>query len=229
MLLRILLTKTLHSITKPQIMLLMLLCAVLAVVVVTAFILTITWGAAHFIHLERAWLDTTVNWLVGLILGVGGWFMLPVAVILIAGIFQEITIHRLEKAEYPEHVRKTEPGFWPDLAHDIRFTLKALLLNLLILPFYFFGIGFALSIVLNSYLLGREFFEGAAGYHLGKPKARKLGSQNKKFVYGSGFILTLMTLMPLINLFVPIIAVVWMDHLYHELPVPRGTVRPKSA
>ena len=210
--------KTLHSITKARLVGLMFLSAALALVVVLLLVSGITWLTADMVVLERHWLDTTISWIVGIITGIGGWFMLPVVVILISGAFQEITIHRVEQAEYPDKIRAEGPHFWTDMLHDIRFSLKALMLNLLVLPFYFFGIGFLLSILLNSYLLGREFFESAAGYHLGKPKARQLGRQKRKIVYGSGFILTLLTLMPIVNFFVPIIAVVWMVHVYHSLP-----------
>jgi CysZ protein len=143
--------------------------------------------------------------------------MLPALVVLIAGMFQERTIDRVERAYYPDEVRKEEPRFWPDVKHDIRFTLWALFLNILVLPLYFIGIGFIVSIALNSYLLGREFFEGAAGYHVGKPEAEKLGQQNKAAVYGGGLVITLMTLLPGVNLFVPIFAIVWMVHVYHGL------------
>jgi len=209
--------KTVHSVTQPRLVVLMFLCAFLAIVVVALLVAAITWLTAGLVTLEHHWLDTTINWLVGIISGIGGWFMLPVLVVLISGAFQEITIHRVELAEYPEKVRTREPGFWTDIVHDIRFTLKAVGLNLLVLPFYFIGIGFVLSVLLNSYLLGREFFEAAAGYHLGKPMARELGRRNRKQVYSSGFVITLLTLLPIANLFVPIIAVVWMVHLYHGL------------
>ena len=163
------------------------------------------------------WLDTLVNWVVGGVTGVAGWFMLPALVVLIAGMFQERTIDRVERACYPDRVRSREPRFWPDLKHDIRFTLRALLLNILVLPLYIVGIGFIVSIALNSYLLGREFFESAAGYHLGKPEAEKLGQRNRAAVYGGGLVITLMTLLPGVNLFVPIFAIVWMVHVYHGL------------
>ena len=119
-------------------------------------------------------------------------------------------------------MRSGEPHFWPDVVHDIRFTLKAVGLNLLILPFYLIGIGFVLSVLLNSYLLGREFFESAAGYHLGKPQAREIGRGHRMRIYSSGLVLTLLTLIPLVNLFVPIIAVVWMVHVFHGLPEDAG-------
>mgnify|MGYP002386869959 FL=1 len=217
--------KTLHSITNRKMLGLMFLCAVLAVLVVLALVLGITWLTADLVALKRSWLDTAINWVVGAVLGIGGWFMLPVLLILIAAAFQEITINKVEQDDYPEEMRAEQPHFWTDLRHDIRFTLKALLLNLLVLPFYFIGVGFLLSVVLNSYLLGREFFENAAGYHLGKPMARELGRRHKKLVYGSGLVITLLTLLPVANLFSPIIAVVWMVHLYHGVnqPLPAGS------
>ncbi len=211
------LAKTLESIRKAGLVGLMIACAGLAVVVVVVLVAGVTWLTAHLVHLETGWLDTLINWVVGGITGVAGWFMLPAFVVLIAGMFQEKTIDRVERAFYPDEVRSREPRLWPDVRHDIRFTLWALFLNILVLPFYLLGIGFVISIALNSYLLGREFFESAAGYHLGKPEAEKLGRENRAAVYGGGLVITLMTLLPLVNLFVPIVAIVWMVHVYHGL------------
>ncbi len=210
--------KTLVSLTKANLLGVMLICAGLAVIVVFLSIGIITWSTAHLVNLEKGWLDSLVNWIVGGATGIGGWFMLPALTVLIAGIFQEKTIHLVERSYYPEKMRSEEPRFWPEVIHDIRFTLLALSLNILLLPFYLFGVGFILSIALNSYLLGREFFESAAGYHLGKPKAKSLIQNNKGAVYGGGFVITIMTLVPVVNLFMPIFAIVWMVHVYHGLP-----------
>jgi CysZ protein len=37
-------------------------------------------------------------------------------------------------------------------------------------------------------------------------------------VYGSGLVLAVLTLVPVANLFAPIIGLVWMVHVYHGLP-----------
>ncbi|MFA5717419.1 MAG: EI24 domain-containing protein [Desulfobulbaceae bacterium] len=210
--------RTARSISRAGLIGLMLLCAGLALLVVIALGAGLTWLTANLVSLKWQWLDITINWLVGIMLGVGGWFMLPVFVVIISGAFQERTIHRVERAEYPDKVRSGEPRFWPDVMHDIRFTLKAVFLNLLILPFYFIGIGFLLSVLVNSYLLGREFFESAAGYHVGKPQARQIGRRHRMLLFSSGLALTVLALLPGVNLFAPIIAVVWMVHGYHALP-----------
>lgn len=215
--------RTVRSIKRSGLPVLMLLCAASAFLLVLMLVTGITWLTANLVALDRQWLDLAVNWLVGIVLGIGGWFMLPVLVVLVAGAFQELTISKVERNEYPELVRTGEPRFWPDLVHDIRFTLKAAGLNLLVVPFYLLGVGFMLSVLLNSYLLGREFFESAAGYHVGKPKAREIGRRHRRLIYTSGLVLTLLTLIPLVNLFVPIIAVVWMVHLFHAIPARTGT------
>ncbi|OKY74345.1 MAG: hypothetical protein BM485_13865 [Desulfobulbaceae bacterium DB1] len=209
--------KTFSSLRKADLVGLIVICALLAVIMVVLTVTAISWMTANLVNLERSWLDTLVNWLVGAVTGIAGWFMLPPLVILISGIFQEKIIHKVETAFYPDRVRQGEPHFWGDVKHDVGFALWALFLNILILPLYFVGIGFPVSIALNSYLLGREFFEGAAGYHLGKPEARKLAGRNKKAVYGGGFVIAVMTLVPLLNLLMPILATVWMVHVYHGL------------
>lgn len=207
--------KTLDSVTKAGLPGLMVASAGLALAVVIILVAIVTSITAHLVNLETGWLDSLVNWIAGGITGIAGWFMLPALMVLIAGMFQERTIDRVERAYYPEEVRSREPRFWPDLRHDIRFTLWALFLNILVLPLYLLGIGFVVSIALNSYLLGREFFESAAGYHLGKAEAKALGDRNRAAVYGGGLVITLMTLVPVLNLFVPILAIVWMVHVYH--------------
>ena len=209
--------KTISSITQARLVGLMVACAVLAVVVVLLATWGITWLTADLVQLEIGWLDTLINWIVAVITGIGGWFMLPALIVLIGGMFQEKTIYRVEHAFYPDAARSEAPRLWPDVLHDIRFTLWALFLNIIILPFYLLGVGFIMSIALNSYLLGREFFESAAGYHSGKPDAMVLGQKNKAAMYGGGFVVTCLTLVPVVNLFVPVIAIVWMVHVYHGL------------
>lgn len=211
---------TLQSLFKARLIGLMIVCALLAVVIVVLLVVGITALTGWAVDFETPWVDKLFNWATGLILGVCGWFMLPVLTVLVAGMFQETVIHRVERAFYPQAMRKEAPAFWPDAWHDVKFTLLALVLNLLVLPFYLLGIGFAMSIALNSYLIGREFFESAAGHHLGKAQARQLGRRHWRNILLGGLILTLLTLVPLVNLFIPIIAVVWMTHVYHHLYAP---------
>lgn len=209
--------KTLESFSKAKLFSIMFACAGLAIVAVCLLAASTTAVSVYLTTFETEWLNTLIHWGTGILTGIVGWFILPAFMVLFAGIFQEKTIHRVETAFYPDTVRETAPGFWPDVWHDIKFTVKALLLNMLILPLYLFGIGFFISILLNSYLLGHEFFESAAGYHMGKKAAGTLSKEHKPAVYGGGFAIVLMSLVPVLNFFMPIIAIVWMVHVYHKI------------
>ena len=211
------LTKTFQSLIKAKLFGLMFISVVLAIAALLFVVGGITWLTAHFIKIETGWLDGLVSGLAGALYLIIGWFLLPAFTVLIAGLFQDKAIARVERVYYPQMARKEEFKFWPDFWHDVKFTAWALFLNILALPLYFFLIGPVVSILLNSYLLGREFFESAAGYHLGKVHAREFYHHHRGVVYGGGLAITSMTLIPLLNLFVPLIAVVWMVHVYHEL------------
>lgn len=211
------LSLTLHSIGRARLTNIIALCALLTLASILALVAGVTWFTSDMVNLETGWLDTLINWLAGILTGVAGWFMLPSLMVLFAGIFQEHVIDRVEKVFYPEKVRTEPPVLWPDIWADLKFTFLAVCLNIIILPFYLFGVGFIISTALNAYLLGREFFESVAGYHVGKPEAVSLGRMNRRSIYISGFLFTLMTLVPVLNLVVPVFSTVWMVHLYHQI------------
>jgi CysZ protein len=211
------LTKTFKSLFNAKLFRLMLLCAVVAFSLAAIIALVLTWLTANLVEIENKWFNALFTASVGILTGVGGWFMLPSLIVLVAGFFQETVIRQVEQHDYPQAAKRTALPFWSELWHDLRFTTWSLLLNVLILPFYLIGIGFVMSIVLNSYLIGREFFESAAGYHLGKAQAKALRQQYPKPVFGGGLILTLLALTPVVNLLVPLIATIWMVHVYHAI------------
>ena len=210
--------KTFQSLFNANLFGLMLACAASALMLVAILVVAFTWLTADLVTIDGKWFDALFTASVGVLTGVGGWFMLPSLIVFIAGFFQETVIRHVERKEYPQAAPQATLPFWPELLHDLRFTALSIALNLLILPLYLIGVGFVMSVALNSYLIGREFFESAAGYHLGKAQAKALRQQYRKVVFGGGLVITLLTLIPGVNLLVPLLAVVWMVHVYHALP-----------
>jgi len=209
--------KSFESIGKAKLLGYLILTAVLGFFLVFTLATLVFFMVDNLIVMENNLLDKLINLLATLAAGIGGWFMIPIFSAMIAGIFAEKIIDKVEKAYYPDQVRNQSPRFWPDFLYDIRFVVKSLLLNIAVLPTYLLGIGFFVSILLNAYLIGKEFFETAAGYHLGKENAKKLIEPHKFKIYGGGFVLTLLTLIPVLNLFAPIVSTVYMVHVYHQL------------
>ncbi len=207
---------TIETIKKAKLYKFIFLSIFLAIICIALFILAISSLTAVFVNIEYTWLKTFLVGFVTLLGGVGGWFLFPSIVIVIAGIFQENIIEHIEKEYYPDRVRKESPKFFADLKHDIKFASFSAGINILILPLYLFGIGAVVAIAVNTYLLGREFFENVAGYHLGKKSAQKLGKQNKRIVYSNGFLFSLISIIPILNLVTPVVATVVMTHAYHK-------------
>ena len=209
--------KTLSSVIRAKLLPVMFSCSALGLILVISTVSALTFFGARIVDFSTPWIQTLSTFLMGGVFSVAGWFMLPVLIVLIAGMFQDITVRRVEKTCYPHSMTNRPPGFWPDLVHDIRFTLRALTLNILVLPLYVLAVGPFVSIALNSYLLGREFFESAASYHMNKAEARTLGHSHKAAIYLGGFMITLLTLTPFLNVFAPIFALVYMIHVLHGI------------
>ena len=74
--------------------------------------------------------------------------------------FFDVAITRLiEQHDYPATPQPQPLPFWPEFWHDVRFALKALLLNIVVLPLYLVpGVNVVLFYLLNGSLLGREYF-----------------------------------------------------------------------
>ncbi len=210
------LMKTLKSFTEAKLVRYVVYDILISLLIGGLFTFLAMHYSNEIANLETEWLRSLLKYFTGTLAIVITWFMLPVLIPLIAGFFEEFVIKRVEDKYYAGG-KEGKAKFWPDFLHDIKFTLISLFLNILVIPWYYFGIGFLMSLILNSYLLGREFFESAAGYTIGKPEASELKNKNQFKVYTGGLMITLMTLVPILNLIVPIIAIVWMVHLYHNI------------
>jgi CysZ protein len=81
----------------------------------------------------------------------------------------------------------------------------------------FTGVGFAAFFVLNGYLLGREYFELAAMRHLPFPQAVELRHQRSFDVFIAGMIVTGFVVVPLLNLFTPLIATAFMTRMMKRI------------
>lgn len=157
---------------------------------------------------------------IGASLGAGilAWFLFPVVMLAIIGLYYERIAELIEENDYP-NVKKPAPRpFWPDMVEDILFALKALALNVIVLPVYLitaiFGIGFVIYYLLNGYLFGCEFFDNVAARHEGKKQAKAVRNKNRIPVILGGIAIAIGGTIPIINLFVPFFGIATMVHFY---------------
>lgn len=157
--------------------------------------------------------DLLTDWGFGLFSVAAAWFLFPIFLPLIISFFDTAIAEVIEKNEYPG-LKTAEPPFWPTLQHDILFTLKALGINLIALPFYFIpGVYYAV----NGYLLGTEFFNVIAGRYVSPEQAQALRSRHRWSIILCGASIAFAATVPFINLIAPIWGVALMVHYFHSL------------
>ncbi len=101
----------------------------------------------------------------------------------------------------------------------LRLAALVLLANMILLPADVLAPGFGeiATIVVNGFLLGREYFELAALRHISLKAADALRKRNGASVFGAGLILSLLTFVPVVNLFAPLFGAALMVHLYKRM------------
>ena len=217
------LKKTINSLKIPKIKQYIFYCLIWSIIFLGTIVGVITIGSSILIDINIAgfkylnyFLNSIIPATIGIFSGYIGWFFLPIIFTFISGIYQSQIIDQIEKFYYSSSKSVTVKNkFWPELKHDLKFLLWSLFLNVLITPFYFLSIGPIISISLNTYLLGREFFESVVGNYKGKEKAKELRKDNFLLVYIGGFIFTLCSLIPFVQFLTPVIGVIWMMHAYY--------------
>ena len=100
-------------------------------------------------------------------------------------------------------------------------SLVVILLNLMALPFYFVllftAIGpFILFFLLNAYLIGREYFELVATRHMDQSEAAALRRRNREGPFLCGGVIMALFIVPVANIFAPIIGAAMMVHIFHD-------------
>jgi CysZ protein len=146
-----------------------------------------------------------------------GYFIFPVFLPLIVSFFDTAIAEAIEREDYPDRKVMEQP-FWPTLRHDIRFTLKAILLNIISLPLYLLpGANLVIYFGLNGYLLGTEFFNIVAGRYITPEEARTLRQRYGWQIIMGGVSIAVCATIPFLNLIAPIWGVAVMVHFFHAV------------
>ncbi len=162
-------------------------------------------------------------WLGSIAAGIVAWMMFPAIMPVIVSFFDMRITRLIEQHDYATAQPANEAPFWGEFWHDVRFALKAVALNILVLPLYLVpGLNLILFYLLNGYLLGREYFVMAARRHMPVYEAEALRRAHGREVMAAGIVLTLLATVPLLNLLAPFWGVAVMVHLYHIIAKTPG-------
>jgi CysZ protein len=125
---------------------------------------------------------------------------------------------QIEAREYPG--LPALPGqFWPGLKVGLRLAGMVLGADVLLLPLDIGlpGIGQLLSLIVNGWLLGWEYFELAALRHLSVRETDALRKSHGWQVWTGGILIALLSDIPLLDLIAPLFGTALMVHLFHRI------------
>jgi CysZ protein len=196
-------------------------------IVARALLFTILLFAGLFIGAEYAlnellptlpwsWVKLALEWLTGIAVILLFLFLgAPVAAIF-ASFYLDDIAEVVEARYYPADPKAPGTPFFTALRAGTRLAVTVVLVNIALLPFaiaipLFGEIG---SLLVNGWLLGREYFELAALRHMSRGAADALRRRHSAGVFLAGLLIAILTVVPLVNLLAPLLGSAFMVHQF---------------
>lgn len=151
-------------------------------------------------------------------------FLFPAVVSSTIGLLLDAVARAVEARHYPGLPPAKGVGFVAGLVATLRFLLKALLVNVLLLLFLLVPAVYPFVWLLaHAYLLGREYFELVAMRRLDVRTARELRRSNGVSVLFGGAVAVPLFAVPVVNLLAPVLVTMAMVHACERWrPTPRA-------
>lgn len=172
---------------------------------------------ASFTHFSWPWADRLVEVGTGLALLFAFFFLMSPVTAAFAGLFLDQIAEKVEERHYPWDPRGTPLPAGKAVLMAVQFFIVVLLVNLAVLPTVFFGVGAFVLVAANAYLIGREYFEMVAMRHMPVEEARILRKENSPTVFVAALLPAFMSLVPFVNLAVPLFSTAYFTHLFKSV------------
>ncbi|WP_380053501.1 EI24 domain-containing protein [Falsihalocynthiibacter sp. SS001] len=144
--------------------------------------------------------------------------MIPVASAF-TGFFLDEVATAVEDRHYPYLAAPPSQPLGDTIVDTINFFGLMIGLNIIgLIVFPFFGpLAPLMFLGLNGFLLGREYFQMAAMRRIGRVEGRKLQRSNSGEIWLAGALMALPLFVPIVNLFVPVLAAATFTHMFQRL------------
>lgn len=149
------------------------------------------------------------------------WLLFRVVAIAVLGVFGDDVVAAVEARHYPAaHAAARPAGIGRSLRMGVGSAARAIVVNLLMVPVYlallFTAVGPAVAFFLvNGWLLGRDLGEMVASRHMDDAAMRAWRKATGGRRFALGLAGTGLFVVPLVNLFAPILGAQLATHLFH--------------
>lgn len=194
--------------------------ALVSYVALVAIVWTVLSQVSFF---SQGWADTSTDLAVGLLALVVPILFFPALATTIMSAMLDDVANAVDARHYP-HLPAPRAQGWSELVWTtLRFLGVVVAVNLVALPVYAVllvtGFTAILALVINGYLLGREYFEMAAIRRISPQQARLVFRHHLGKLWVAGIVMTFLFSVPLVNLVMPVVGTAFMVHLFQSLPI----------
>ncbi|MGD1933317.1 MAG: EI24 domain-containing protein [Candidatus Phaeomarinobacter sp.] len=179
------------------------------------------WGTGFIPNLGIPWADAVIDVLIDAIVVIGLIFLVvPVTAIFIPLFLDEVG-QAVEERHFPDRIGPRKQGIVEGISLGIKGLFVLLAVTLLALPLVFLlpGLGFVIFLVVNGFLLGREFFEAAAVRHYAPDQIKQLRKRHSGRVFLAGMAVAALLAIPIVNILVPLFGTAFMVHVLQGIMV----------
>jgi uncharacterized protein involved in cysteine biosynthesis len=196
-----------------------LVLCLIASVTLLVILCALIWVLLYALPFHLVWLHWTVEVLGGFAVVGLAWVLFPGIAGLVVSLFLDRVAGAVEARYYPGLATPRRQGFGELLLGGLRFAGISILLNLLALPIYLFvpALNLLVFLLLNGYLLSREYFELVALRRAGPVDATRLRKAHPAQMMLMGMVFAFLLTVPIVNLIAPVFATAAMVHLFREL------------
>lgn len=144
--------------------------------------------------------------------------MVPVASAF-TGLFLDDVADAVEARHYASLPQAPRARFWTAFIDSLRYFGLLVALNLagMILFIFSGGLGIVALWLINGYLLSREYFTMIALRRLTPEAAHAMRRDNRFRLWTTGVLMAVPLSVPVVNLFMPVVAAATFTHLFHRL------------
>ena len=189
---------------------------ILTILLFVGLFVGLQYGLAALPTLGWHWVNTVINWVIS-----AGFFFLPIFIgapvaSIFASFFLDDISAAVERKYYPDDPKAPGAKFFAALWVGLRFALWVILVNILLLPFNIFlpVVAWAFTLLVNGWLLGREFYELAAMRHLPVHEVDASRKRHSGAVTMAGIVIAALALIPIVSFVAPMFGVAFMALVY---------------
>ncbi|USG61153.1 EI24 domain-containing protein [Sneathiella marina] len=192
----------------------------LALTVVIFFLLGVgatTVFSSYVPNFQWEWVNTVLSALTGLGFVVGGFFLFPLVISALIGLFLDDISDAVEEKHYPNDEKAHDVPIMSSIWDAVKFLAVIIICNIIVLPLYFIPvINLFVYYILNGYLISREYFQMVAIRHHDVDDVTRLRKSKSTELFILGVIIAFCLTIPIVNLITPIVATAAMVHLYKK-------------